>query len=1097
MTDLDAVNPENKEDMKRMDQIFQIRDYKQVNSAFVDKFLEKIPYFKKLRENIPPDFFMKYCKRFEIKKFKSLEEVIKFGDTPKYFYILVTGQVYVLIQRSGIKVQDKQKNAYKPRMDEVIKTKLIPTMALSKKSSPLDGFRKPNIRALVNRAITRKHASEAVYLLQNYPEMICVRNLKAPTTFGDLSIERDRVGKRTATIISKGKSVMFAFPLNIFRKIKRYMDDPEGRQKASFFHKVSIFRHWSMTNIVELMFHLKKRVIRNGTFLFNIGDTDNNIYVIRKGKFQLKYRIMSDIDKAYVDKRIVKLMKVEKRIMQDYQDIPVAILGEYEVIGFYEFYEKIKKKVTSLQSITDEGEIYSINGYHFFTLVTNPITLKIMKQLHQNQVILMHRKVNLILKVAKTGKLDKSESRSIGGRGAERLYNAKLRDDFSSMKVTKLEAIKQKRNSVIETELARKIFKMSVNMVDTPKRNAINERARNMVENRLYEWVSDKGTEDSQMELSDISDESINSLFYDKEKIKHIDNKERKLFSCQKYLEKDLRRKLKAMDRKKRRQKKQAEVVDRSSSINRQSKPSNQSRGRERVRTHSSQLRHVRAASTENKRKNKGKDLKERQERSEQILQRIIGVSGNLKHRFLNQLELGENGKNLKKKLDGIKQGVKNRFKDEFDIVEYLKEEQREKMVYDPNLFHRFYSNGREGKFAGMTAAALKALTHSLTKKDTDSYYSNKRVDNKPLYKVLSKAMASLGRRDELAARGDGASHYQSKYQQSDRNELYYDSVTGGGTVGEHMVSSKPLFFKKGLRGAPGGPLFNSSQEEKGMGSLISDYNTSSLHENNVNIRQNNEASKEKNDAGADGGQEPDEELLKELKNDSTNAKEIIKNNSQKKERPTSKSRKSTKNKLVNKSTDAASYQNSFIPYQFEMPRKRYNNTEEDQRSSSQNFLFFSKNKNNTKKNSRKESASQKIVNYHLHDRKVYAGRGVPNKLRIRKNRPRKDYYTKSFIGMNELKEANQSFQRVTHQSSNSRTNSGTGGRMLRTKSNQRGPKRVSRVHGKSLNHSNISIQRRKRSGRTTSGKRSNLKQRYKIIWNQGPAHVYPHTSEA
>lgn len=71
--------------------------------------------------------------------------------------------------------------------------------------------------------------------------MICLKTLDAPTTFGELAIQKDTMGRRTATVISKGLSYIFKVPLRIFRKLKRYMDDPETHQRALFFQEISIF----------------------------------------------------------------------------------------------------------------------------------------------------------------------------------------------------------------------------------------------------------------------------------------------------------------------------------------------------------------------------------------------------------------------------------------------------------------------------------------------------------------------------------------------------------------------------------------------------------------------------------------------------------------------------------------------------------------------------------------------------------------------------------------------------------------------------------------------------------------------------------------
>lgn len=144
---------------------------------------------------------------------------------------------------------------------------------------------------LLNKITGRKskekeHHANMVFFSQKYPDLICIRTLHSPSTFGELAIEKDKVSKRTASIISKNETVMFLFPLNIFRRIKRYMEDPEIRTKAMFFQQISVFSHWNMSNIIELLYHVEVKNYRAGHIVYEVGDFDNYIYFVKGGQFE-------------------------------------------------------------------------------------------------------------------------------------------------------------------------------------------------------------------------------------------------------------------------------------------------------------------------------------------------------------------------------------------------------------------------------------------------------------------------------------------------------------------------------------------------------------------------------------------------------------------------------------------------------------------------------------------------------------------------------------------------------------------------------------------------------------------------------------------
>ena len=86
----------------------------------------------------------------------------------------------------------------------------------------------------------RKNTSDN-NLIEKYPDMVVVRVLSSPSTFGELAIEKERLAKRTATIVSKGTTYLLKYPIGVYRKIKRYTEDPQIRANSIFINKIPIF----------------------------------------------------------------------------------------------------------------------------------------------------------------------------------------------------------------------------------------------------------------------------------------------------------------------------------------------------------------------------------------------------------------------------------------------------------------------------------------------------------------------------------------------------------------------------------------------------------------------------------------------------------------------------------------------------------------------------------------------------------------------------------------------------------------------------------------------------------------------------------------
>lgn len=70
--------------------------------------------------------------------------------------------------------------------------------------------------------------------------------------------------------------------------------------------------------------------------------------------------------------------------MKDFANISVALLGKYEAVGFFEYYVKQKYKLTNLIAKTNDAQLYCIDQDYFFTVVSNQLTLKKLRNLYLN-----------------------------------------------------------------------------------------------------------------------------------------------------------------------------------------------------------------------------------------------------------------------------------------------------------------------------------------------------------------------------------------------------------------------------------------------------------------------------------------------------------------------------------------------------------------------------------------------------------------------------------------------------------------------------------------------------------------------------------------
>lgn len=90
--------------------------------------------------------------------------------------------------------------------------------------------------------------------------------------------------------------------------------------------------------MIELLYNVQTRSYACNEQVYSVGDTDEQIYFVKNGKFELKYRLIKNSDDTCIDKRITKLRKTEKTLLKDYQDISVLLIGKQEITGTIEHY---------------------------------------------------------------------------------------------------------------------------------------------------------------------------------------------------------------------------------------------------------------------------------------------------------------------------------------------------------------------------------------------------------------------------------------------------------------------------------------------------------------------------------------------------------------------------------------------------------------------------------------------------------------------------------------------------------------------------------------------------------------------------------------
>ena len=311
-------------------------------------------------------------------------------------------------------------------------------ISIVKEKAPklLDGFAKTTEKKIAQDLVLKTYARDEVIFLQNdYPDAyytvmrgaVSIYALNSSTiskeslshphrrqygkfllqlppgeSFGELSFNADRNhSKRNAGVISDGNhgqsrvadgnsphgiecsdvAVLLLIPEKTYMNLMfaRHASRNQTKDKIAFLKASFLFNQWSMDQLVNMAYSMKKVLYEKGSKVADEGDRVDQVWIVRKG------RIMVNITGKDSSKSSSVNIKFQRNSYAK-QDIEIAELGSSDIFGLVEIISGHKKMKRTAIAITPL-EVFLISSTKFSSfLIHEPKTAALLEKVVQRRI---------------------------------------------------------------------------------------------------------------------------------------------------------------------------------------------------------------------------------------------------------------------------------------------------------------------------------------------------------------------------------------------------------------------------------------------------------------------------------------------------------------------------------------------------------------------------------------------------------------------------------------------------------------------------------------------------------------------------------------
>lgn len=282
--------------------------------------MSNLPFFEKKYHELQKDSYEMLLQHSMLEKFQKNQPIIQIGETGNKFYFILKGSCYVMLPRTGIKVEKEDEKKFYSSSKRILhgaKTALeVPSekSIRNKSRTPshyasmekieyeektAKSYQNPSMQHFEDEEEEEEEVQlEQIGVNDTIPFVdqqlkrtfgvhhYIAGTMKSGNSFGEIAL-REPKAKRTATVVAAEDCVLISLAADDYNAILRESHQAEIEKQVSKLKDVYFLQNWTRLNVNELLMQLQPASYKSGAALVKENSVVNSMFIIKNGQVEL------------------------------------------------------------------------------------------------------------------------------------------------------------------------------------------------------------------------------------------------------------------------------------------------------------------------------------------------------------------------------------------------------------------------------------------------------------------------------------------------------------------------------------------------------------------------------------------------------------------------------------------------------------------------------------------------------------------------------------------------------------------------------------------------------------------------------------------
>ncbi|CAD8180976.1 unnamed protein product [Paramecium octaurelia] len=330
-----------------------------VRKAFIS-----FKFFQDLEQQMGQEMVSNLYRQLSYETIKARQVVFNLGDIGRKFYIILSGSVWVLIQKKGLQ-DGNQVGEEEKKLEEELRKKNTRKATLKHQQSMMKSKRLKKQETFVTET-NQVHLDEvyakmtdAEYLDCQFPTLQKVSQMKSGDNFGEIALTKQV--PRTATIVAAEDTNFAIVSREQFNILLSSYYEHLQQQNVMFLQRVPAFTEWNEQMLNQIYYHFTFEDYKMFDVIYKENQPSNKIYIVKNGEIEISQSIEVG---TLVTETNLTIQKFFKKNDKKYERVRTGIITSGLIFGHEEVIRDVVREHKAV-CLSQKAQVFSLDKDRF------------------------------------------------------------------------------------------------------------------------------------------------------------------------------------------------------------------------------------------------------------------------------------------------------------------------------------------------------------------------------------------------------------------------------------------------------------------------------------------------------------------------------------------------------------------------------------------------------------------------------------------------------------------------------------------------------------------------------------------------------------